>query len=406
MKNYKSQFIIFFAASLLLVGCNSKNPKTYTGLMYEIDFEQCLSTEQQMFLSEIADTVEYIELKTPDDIVIANIINVISYNDFMLLRHREGVSLFHKDGRFIRNVGAKGQGPGEYVVSTAIAIDTKRKEILVYSNKKLLYYDFEGVFLRSIEHTLYFTRLIGISDSIIWLVGEYATNDEKYKAFAIPSNGRFDTLAFIPNENYGVAISGRQVRSGSPMTKFSYQYNDDLYFKGNEYNDIIWKLSGLNSIPYTYINMGKYKMPVEYQSWFSEDEHKMNSDRYRGVSNIQEDDNFFYLISRSYKFQESTTRLGRYVDLAYMIFDKKTKKGFTVKDRNGIGLTDDILGGPPVWPRWISDDCYYNAIEVFDLLEVINDGEYKPAPQLKDLLSRINEDTNQLLIMFRKKNSK
>jgi hypothetical protein len=122
------------------------------------------------------------------------------------------------------------------------------------------------------------------------------------------------------------------------------------------------------------------------------------------VSIVQEDDHFFHLLSRSFAYnQSSATRIGRYVHIDYNVFDKKTKKGYSVRDKNGIGLTDDILGGPPIWPRWISGDYYFNAIEVYELLMMIDAGDYKPAAPLKDLLSRINEDTNQLLIMCRKK---
>jgi len=79
--------------------------------------------------------------------------------------------------------------------------------------------------LRSIAHALYVNFLGGISDSIIWFDDQFATNNEKYKAFAIPANGKFDTLAFIPNEHYGITISGRQGRYGNSLTQFFYQYN-------------------------------------------------------------------------------------------------------------------------------------------------------------------------------------
>ena len=218
-----------------------------------------------------------------------------------------------------------------------------------------------------------------------------------YKVFAISANGKLDTLAFVPNEHYGITISGRQERHGDSFIKFFYQYNDDLYFKGNRYNDLIWRLSGKNPIPYAFINMGKYKTPVEYQSWFNADEFNRHKDRYRGVSAVQEDDHYFFMHSHSFD----------YSDNPYIVFDKKTKKGFTTRDRNGnTGLTDDILGGPPIFPHLISGDYYFDAIEAYQLLEIIDAGNYTPAAPLKDLLSRINDDTNQLLIMFRKKNNK
>jgi len=114
MKYYQSQLLIFFAASLVFGGCNAKKQKAGMGIdgqteFFEINFEQCLGKERQMFLSEISDMVTYLVLKTPDDVVITSIQNVISYSDYLILNHREGVSLFHKDGSFIRNIGTRGQ---------------------------------------------------------------------------------------------------------------------------------------------------------------------------------------------------------------------------------------------------------------------------------------------------------
>ena len=45
-------------------------------------------------------------------------------------------------------------------------------------------------------------------------------------------------------------------------------------------------------------------------------------------------------------------------------------------------------------------NCYLPYVQRFMMLDA---GTYTPAAPLKDLLSRINEDTNQLLIKFRKK---
>ena len=388
-----SQLLVVFTACLLLLGCNSKNPKTGIGIdgqseFYGIDFVKCFNTEQQMFISEIADTVEYIELKTPYDIVIANIRDVILFGDSLLLKSMGIVYLFHKSGQFIRQIGAKGQGPGEYLTAIEIAVDKKKKEIIVQKRGGLLYYNFDGVFLRSINHPFYFVSFGEISDSIIWYADQIATNEQKYKAFAIPSNGDVDTLTSIPNEYYGKKTSGDQAVVLDIRVFYFYHYNGSLYFKGNSSNDMIWKLSGLDATPYAHINMGKYKLPFEYEPWVSHDEYMRNSDRYLAVKSVQEDDSYFFLFS---------------LPKVKIVYDKKTKKGFTAKDKHGAGLTDDILGGPPLWPIWASDDYYMNAIEAVNLLEEVEAGDYSPAAPLKELLSRIDEDTNQILILCRKK---
>ncbi|MDR0573261.1 MAG: hypothetical protein LBG96_04390 [Tannerella sp.] len=60
MKRY---YLIFFVtAYVFFSGCNSRSGGDDAGgesEFYTIDFEPCFETKRQMFLSEIADTVEY-----------------------------------------------------------------------------------------------------------------------------------------------------------------------------------------------------------------------------------------------------------------------------------------------------------------------------------------------------------
>ena len=400
-----------FTVRVLIFGCTSKNQKYSRSFddpteFYEIDFVKCFDTKQKMNISEIAETVEYIELKTPYDLVIARTSDVVLFEDYLLITSRGVAYLFHKSGQFIRQIGAKGQGPGEYNVAGGIAIDPAKKEILVITTNGLLFYNFDGVFLRGIKLPFYFTEFGGISDSIIWMADKIATNTRKYKAFAILSNASGDTLASIPNRYYGKKTSGIPSIALDASVRYFYQYNESLYFKGNSSNDTIWKLSGINATPHAYINMGKYKLPFEYEFWVSVDEHIRNSDRYWGVKSVQEDDNCFFLFSRNLKMREPTPETERTPSRnlsAYIVYDKIKKRGFAASDENGTGLTDDIMGGPPLWPLWVSDGYYINAVEAEALLEKVASGNYSPAAPLKELLSRIDEDTNQILILCRKK---
>ena len=68
-----------------------------------------------------------------------------------------------------------------------------------------------------------------------------------------------------------------------------------------------------------------------------------------------------------------------------------------------MGITDDIQGGPPIWPRWASDEYYISAIETHELREKVKTGKYNPSRQLEELLSRINADSNDLIILCRRK---
>ena len=353
-----------------------------------------------MFLSEIADTVEYIELITPRDIVITNIRTVVDVDDFLIFPAQHQAYLFHKNGQFITKIGSMGQGPGEYVVLSDLEFDFKKKEIIISDLSKLLFYDMGGKFLRSRKME---TFRMGISDSILWMGDVIRSIDRhKYLAFANSLYENGDSIACIPNSHYGkVTTYGPTTYTTSPYTKFFYYKNDSLHFKGDVSNDTIWKISGVNAMPYAYIDMGKYKLPLKYQPWVSEAEYERNKHNgYWIVPSLVEDDNFFYLTSYNLYIIPGTRK---FIEMKYAVYDKKREKAFSTKDQYGFGITDDILGGPPFFPRWISNDYYINTIEGHELLEQVKAGDYTPSPSLKELLSRIDEDTNQLLILCRRK---
>jgi hypothetical protein len=142
--------------------------------------------------------------------------------------------------------------------------------------------------------------------------------------------------------------------------------------------------------------MGKYKLPKEDEAWNSKDNYDKNCERYWGVSSLVEDDDYFFLLAQNRRYT-------RIPNVRYIVYDKKNKKGFAANDNNYMGITDDLTGGPPVWPRWNSEDYYINAIEAYELLEKVEAGDYSPSPQLKELLSRIGDNTNQLVVLCHRK---
>ncbi|MDR0574817.1 MAG: 6-bladed beta-propeller [Tannerella sp.] len=367
-----------------------------------IDFEQGFDTERQMFISEIADSIEYIELKTPDDIVITRIWDIIQVDEYLIIKARVDVYLFHRNGQFIRQIGARGQGPGEYIVPCDMDFDKKNKEIIIADTRQFLFYDLKGNFLRSKKRDVNIPY-IGVSDSILWIGTEISSADSKYKAVAISLQGYGDTLAHLLNPLCGITESGRRGAPGNPRTRFFYHEKDYLYFIGDMSNDTIWRLSGVSAEPYAFVDMGKYKLPVEFEPWYSSMEvYMQNKDKYWCVSSIVEDKHYFFLFSHKRNYTKDHKK-GNPEFVKYIVSDKNTGKSFSVKDNNGIGFSDDFLGGPPVWPHFSSDDYFIDWIETHELLEMIEVGEYTPAPQLEELLSRIDNDSNDIVILIHRK---
>ncbi|MDR0574966.1 MAG: 6-bladed beta-propeller [Tannerella sp.] len=388
----------FITLCILQAGCKKQTIRNAD--IHVIDFEQCFDTERQMFLSEIADSIEYIELKTPEDVIITKIGIIKQVDDFLIINANYVVYLFHKNGQFIRQIGSRGQGPGEYILPYSIDIDHKKKEIVISDTYQLLFYDLDGNFLRSKKWME--AGYIGIFDSTLWM-GDiiYSANLQKYKAVAVSLHGEMDTVACIPNALYGFMKSDKTGADDSGISTLFYHKNDSLFFKGDASNDTIWKLSGANAEPYAFIDMGKYKLPPEFERWVSDEAYQRNRDRYWAIQSVLEDDRYFFLWSHWRKLIRLPVK--GYAAHKYIVYDKKQKKGFFVKDDKKKGIIDDLLGGPPVWPRWISNEYYMSPITAEILLEKVRSGDFIPPAPLKEQLSRMNEGSNDLIILCHRK---
>jgi hypothetical protein len=108
-------------------------------------------------LSEIGDEVRKIALETSDDCLIGGIQQVLHGGDRIFVLDHAGprIHVFDADGKFLRQVGNNGRGPGEYLYVSCITADTEYKHLYVASGSKIIRYDFEGNFIDEYTKTSY-----------------------------------------------------------------------------------------------------------------------------------------------------------------------------------------------------------------------------------------------------------
>ncbi len=134
---------------LLFIACSKSEA---VADFYTVDFEQSLDTERAMMLSEIADTLEYLELKSPKDVIVSRIWNIYLLDDFLYLHTTYGNFKFTRQGQFVTEIGRGGQGPGEYSMTHDIDIDPVRKEIVLSDSGQVLFYDLDGHIIEVAEN--------------------------------------------------------------------------------------------------------------------------------------------------------------------------------------------------------------------------------------------------------------
>ena len=156
MKKLYSGIVIL--SSFVMFACGEKQTNSKKGLPYIIDFEECISEARNIKISDIADTIELIELKSPEELPISMVWNFIPAGEYWFIHASEGIYKFTNKGEYITKISGKGQGPSEYVNLCDIAVDTIRNEFLINDYAKLIFFDLDGNYLRmekKKEHLLF-----------------------------------------------------------------------------------------------------------------------------------------------------------------------------------------------------------------------------------------------------------
>ena len=177
----KNNYCTFLLLSFLLISC-SNTLKNSELIEISVDTDQTVSLQ----LSEITENVRAVELETTVESMINpdRISRVLTLDGNVIIVQSNKILLFNPDGKFIRSIGSKGQGPGEFISIRNVAADEKNNRLFVISNPKIICYNINGNFLResSLAHK---TETWGsikdinyINDEVIIIVDE-VRNDDK-----------------------------------------------------------------------------------------------------------------------------------------------------------------------------------------------------------------------------------
>ncbi|MDE6116355.1 MAG: 6-bladed beta-propeller [Duncaniella sp.] len=137
-------------------------------------------------LSQFIDSITYVTLELNDSLVFGRIKNV-SFNDSTIVvldNLTNEVTQFTHEGKFIRRIGSKGRGPGEFISATKL--DSDDKHIYIYDRMLLsvLKYDHDGNYIDrdSIGSAEDFVA-IGTNGTPIYLLALYNASPERSGIF-------------------------------------------------------------------------------------------------------------------------------------------------------------------------------------------------------------------------------
>jgi hypothetical protein len=348
--------IIFLLLAVLVLSCNGsiekeEEPGYDRNKFFVVDYESVLKNKAQVNLSELTDDIEYITLETNEKCLLHRMAEYFFTDDFIFVDNSTHILQFDRNGKFIKQIGTPGRGPGEIGLVRQLSVLDKKKQLLVQTNwaHKLYYFSYDGDFLKTVpvEDRL---KLKAIPDNRLVYFDGCIRGNEDYM-FAL-TNLAGDTLDVVHNHyKWEDSFHSGQTVSYTLFVPF-YFYNNNISFK-SMHNDTVYTVSG-DSIRAKYlIDLGDLQLPQEYRvevykklAPWNEFYERAKGHRFCSVFEAKE---MLFISSSDYK---------EYNTVYNMIYNRPSGNGSLLVDmHNDPGMIiNDIDGGPDFWPLGTVDD--------------------------------------------------
>lgn len=397
----KSVFIqIYFGIIFIvfLAGCSSpkgNNEEINHDNVYKIDVETSIDQKKKVLLSEVAAEINYIPLETSPDNLINEVSQIKITESYIFVSDYDKLLQFTRDGKFVRQIGRKGRGPGEYSGIMKFDVNEQADIVLILGFYGLNEYDTKGNFKRKISKKDSFIRFLIYSPSRI---AYYRFNDIEQPINLVITDLEFNQLFLFYNQNPRIRSNTKY--GNTPM----YVFENKLCFK-EQYNDTLFFVNDSLLIPHIIYKERKLLVDKDFNP--RSDLPGLINEIEKMKDKLRE---FSIYESRRYVFTSYLRGIGPSIkDQIRVLFDKKNNKTSVLDDD---GFENDMSGGRKLWPLEINDDnIMVNYEEAYKLKALVASDAFKNAtpkyPEkkkaLENLANNLTENDNLVLILVKLK---
>jgi hypothetical protein len=350
-------FIIIYC--FCLIGCSSKGsssnenrflfPKTISKKESLIHIRIPKKGNDPVNISEFADTILYIPLETGPESLLRRIVQLKLTDKYILINSTNKLFLFSKDGKFIRQIGKYGKGPGEYlrIVHFIVVKDT----IYISSTGKqsLLIYNIDGNFLKEKPTPFPFTKFNYTIDHNIIAY-------QRHEGTLIKFDSNLNVLDTIVVEHGVDSDKRRMFVLWDDSDTYFHKCGKRLLFT-NYINDTIWDITnGCKKIAYILDNADKL-LPWKYQIEYSQGDFPRfikNATPYQKIY-LAETSYYLFLFQKGWTEEDINT--------IYLL----DRASGIIKKGNIPVVFDDLIGKQELTPRYFSHNCLIATLHPYVL---------------------------------------
>ncbi len=370
--------IYLMAIGLLLASCNNS---TTSDLPYRIDLENGITNINSIPLSILGSKLEYVPLETDTACLIQSISNAFLTDSLIFVSDYNRLLKFDNNGNFLKQIGTKGRGPGEYPSLGNFLVDEDNREIFVLSSGKILVFDFEGKFKRDFKIDFPCRQfMLNQNNELIFHPFNIANpgTDTVYSWYITDRTGAIRTKLVNTLKRTNKAV----IVPVSPL----YLYDETPHFM--EFGvDTLFNYENNEKKPYAIFDLGNLKFPPDPTM---AEVPEINGKIW--INEIRETRKLFF-VNLWWDLSDS---------ISNCIYDKSSSS-FSVL-RNG-GFTNDIDGGMTFWPKKIINDNlmldYVDAFKLINSTKKTQLNNKEQSRQLIDVVKQLSETSNPVLIVLK-----
>ena len=418
----KFLIIAILWSALLLGGCSSHQKEVSS--LYVLDFTKAYNSIEEAMLSDYVSSIRYVPLETSDSVLIRstsahnseiteNYIFVPS-GDF-----QSTIYIFNNEGRYLRNIGRKGRGPGEYLGVASIRYFPESNTILVRGGSKSVFYSLsDGAYVKQVDVNDFFDRSYDVVQHYKGMTnllqnissgGSIFHNDSLYVIAA--NNTTFDQYFLILDSDLNLKcnlnMGKTTLQMGMPDIDVGGLYiNNNTIYAVSGLADTIYKYSNNKLTPHIAFNYG------EHYSYSTHPIRDYNFFRKKGYSNLTAE------MSAAFDIFELNNGIIGWINLpksvaisknlepnSKFVFNKQSRKIKIIKYSKSAecsAFTNDIDGGMPFWPTKQIGNKLYQFVDAVTFIEMSK--KYN-SPRMKEIAATLTDESNPVLIEATLKNS-